>query len=186
MTPDEQWADILEDGEEILWQGQPDPGWHVDPTRKKSFRFSILFSVISALIFVPFFFSGEWPVYIFGAFFGGISLLLLASDTYFPARTRRYTFYTLTNKRAILGIAKPNKEPTLKFYELTGTGKYTHLPGKIGSIVFDRQYQGTRINDRKQYYAVGFMHFAESEKVWDMVQDLQKEMRSGRKRTAKS
>ena len=186
MTPQEQWSEILNDGEKVLWQGQPDGGIYIHPSRRKSFRVSLLFCAVTAVIFLPFLSGADWIFWIFALFFGTLSLLFLLNETYFPARTRRYTFYTLTNRRAILGTAKPRAKPTLKFFDISASETYEHIPGKLGSIVFDHEFQGTIINDVKQFYAVGFMRFADSERVWQMVQDIQQQQREAHKGTSTS
>ena len=180
LSPEEQWAGILRPGEEILWQGQPDPGIYVDRSRRKSFRFSVLFAVVTAIIFIPAMSSGEPVVFLFALGFGGLSAILVATDTYFPAWRRRYTFYTLTNQRAILGTHMPEREPELKFFEIDPGKDYAFEPGPLGSIIFDHEHQGTKINDRKQYYTAGFLSFDQAEEVWSLVQQLQHKLRTGK------
>lgn len=185
MSADDEWKGILREGERILWQGQPDGGFFIHRSRFFALFVSILFILIS-VVFLIAAFGLEEPRklgFMFIVIFAGFSLYQLLRIALWPTYKRRHTFYTLTNRRAILGIAIPGCWRTLKYFEITAHEEYKYNPGKFGSIVF--AYEGdAEAEDEPGAYAAGFMRFAEADKVWPMIQQLQQEMRDARAQTS--
>ncbi|WP_095588364.1 hypothetical protein [Actibacterium ureilyticum] len=180
MSTDDEWAGILWEGEEILWQGQPDGGIYIHPSRWAAFGIGACFSAIGVVLFVIAISGAEPVIFLFAVLWTGISGYLAFSQSYWPAHKRRHTFYTLTNRRAILGIALPRRRRTLKTYEITAESDYDYVPGPLGSIIFDYVDEGVTVNDVPQKFAAGFMRFADADRVWPMIQRLQQDMRDAR------
>lgn len=178
-APDE-WAGILRDGEIILWQGRPDPGLYIHPSRRRTFTTGLLFTAFG-LIFA---FIGAAAAGLFFMLFSLLFVLaglaIVAHGGPWPTYLRRHSYYTLTNQRAIIGIAVPWMERRLKTFDLDPKKAYELLPGTPGSIIFDYEDQGVEVNDEKQLYAVGFMRFAEAEKVWALIEDVRQANRAAR------
>lgn len=173
----DDWHGILRDDEAILWQGKPDDGFYIHPSRRKTFVVGAFFTAIGLTLLVLGLIVAEIPMILFALFFLAISLTLTLGQSLWPTYKRRHTFYSLTNQRAILGIALPRRKRTLKFFDIQPEATYEFIPGPIGSIVFDHEDQGVKVNNVPQLFAVGFMRFAEAPEVWQMVQDLQRDMR---------
>lgn len=172
LQPNAEWEGILREGEEILWQGKPDPGFYLHPSRMTSAGTSVLFLGVSAFMAVSALAQGEPLFFLFLLLFGGFSSFFFYDSVIRPNRERRYSFYTLTNQRAIVGLALPRRTPELKKFDLFAGKAFEYIPGRLGSIVFDRVYTGTKVNKIKQYYAVGFIRFVGSDEVWQMIQEL--------------
>ena len=164
------WDGILEEGETILWQGRPD---HVFAMSRDEFImmiFGFLFSAVGA-VFVRIGLSvGSlfWIPMSFHFFAG------LAVTTYAICRNtaaRRYSYYTLTSKRAIIGLSYPWAKPRLRKIRITPSRKiftdHEHTvffgpPGRSKRHPFPtRAPQFTRIDD--------------AEKVFHLMQQIQKE-----------
>lgn len=181
ITPSAEWDGILRDGEKILWQGRPDPGFYVHPSRRKTFVFGVIFSALGGIAVLAALVIGEGLAALFGLAFAAFGLLFAAQGGLWPTYQRKHSYYTLTSQRAIIGIALPNRQPELKTFEIEPGDRYELMPGNPGSIVFDHEATGVEINDVPQYFAVGFMRFAEAEHVWRLLQEQQARMRGERR-----
>ena len=93
------WEGLLDDGEEILWQGQPGTRFSLSGVQPMS--------VLMGCFFVGF--SIYWmrtaagfggPFWMFGLLFFGIGLWNAAGVHLWRVALRARTFYTLTNRRA--------------------------------------------------------------------------------------
>lgn len=169
----EEWKGILRDGEEILWQGKPDGGIYVHRSRRPVFRSGLFFAAFSMVILIITITQGAFMISLIATLFMAFGLFMALSQSYWPAYKRRHTFYTLTNQRAILGIALPRLKRSLKTFEIEPDARYEFIPGPPGSIIFDYEDEGFEINDRPQLFAAGFMRFQDADKVWAMIRNLQ-------------
>lgn len=182
MSAEDPWDGILREGERILWQGQPDDGIYIHPSRRATYTVGLLFVGIGLFFMLPLAVSQLiLPLMLFLVVWLGVSFYFVLSQSYWPAYKRRHTFYTLTDQRAILGIALPRRRPTLKTYEIDPDRLYDYIPGALGSIVFDYEDEGVTVNDVPQKFAAGFMRFADADTVWPMIQELQQEMRTAKR-----
>ncbi|HHC30075.1 MAG TPA: hypothetical protein ENK80_05890, partial [Rhodobacterales bacterium] len=172
-----EWDGILREGEKVLWQGKPDPGFYVDPSRRNAFGMGVLFAIIGFAMLLAAGANGEPGGVLFSLAFTGFGLYHALSQSWWQTRKRRHTFYSLTNQRAILGIALPGHERTLKTFEITPDGDFELRDGNPGSIIFAFEDEGLKINERTQYFAAGFLRIDEARKVWEMIHALQNERR---------
>ena len=185
MSVHPAWAGILREGETILWQGRPAPGLHVDRSRRHTFWMSIPFILVSLGLLV----GGIVMIFetvlllLFALFFGAISLMIFGQTTFWRMWVRRHTQYTLTDQRAILGISLPWMRRRLKTFDLTRDVAFEPGQNGLGSIIFEHEDQGVEINDVPQYYAVGFMHIADADVVWQKVQGALERQTSAAPRT---
>ncbi|MCB1336674.1 MAG: hypothetical protein KDK10_04160 [Maritimibacter sp.] len=173
-----EWEGILREGETVLWQGQPDPAFHLDPSRRLAIGAGVFISVVGLAMFAVTLRDGDTSDISFAAFFLGLGLLFTLKQSWWPNFKRRHSFYTLTNQRAILGIALPGLVRRLKVFEIEPDGDYELRAGTPGSVIFAFEDEGVKLNDVKQYFAAGFLRISEAEKVWAMVQELQNDMRN--------
>lgn len=175
MSADD-WDGILREGEDILWQGQPDGGVYIDPSRVPTVIIALLMTVAGgAIVAATAGQGGDEGVIAVLMCIAGIGLLI--GQIWGPTRKRRHTFYTLTTERAILGVALPGQPRAIESFEIDPNKTYTRQPGAFGSIVFDHRKSMLKVNRKPQYHAVGFMRFDEADKVLRMVEDVQANMR---------
>ncbi len=179
MTGPDAWDDILLKDEDILWQGAPDDRFFIHKSRWQTVFTSIVFLLAGSFFLIMSAWTGTETLLflILPLAFILFPLYLLWRHVYRPNHVRKHTFYTLTNKRAILGIALPNKEPSLKFYDLSPYDRYEFEDGPTGSIIFDREKSSFQINDRYQYFANGFMRIKDPQNVWELVKKTQHQLR---------
>lgn len=95
------WEGILEPGERVIWQGQPDPDTRWQPPEGRDLRDGIAMSAFGILWCVAVAVNGSiaWVV---GLLFLGIGAYKLAGQPYWQTRKLRRTTYTLTTTRAII------------------------------------------------------------------------------------
>ena len=164
------WDGILEEGESILWQGRPD---HVFVMSRDEFImmiFGLLFSTVGAVFFGIGISAGSlfWvPMSVH--FFIGLTITIYA--IFRNTVAHRYSYYTLTSQRAIIGLSYPWAKPRLRKIRITPERKistdHEHTvvfgpPGRSKRHPFPtRTPQFTRIDD--------------AQKVFHLMQQIQKE-----------
>ena len=166
------WQQILNDGEEVLWQGQPAPGL--------SLRASDLYQIASgmvllagAVIFTIANFNGGLP-----GFFVLAMLVLgawnVVAGTLAGIAHRRYSFYTLTNQRAFIGRDMPILGRSLKSWPIRGPDvrleQISHANG-LGTVLFATTAAPWYAR-RRQGVPVGFENIADAPKVFGLISDL--------------
>lgn len=169
--PSYGWDGLLDPGEKILWQGQPDSG----------IRLRV----------------GDYIMIVFGLFFGGFALfwMVLASAagggfwafgllhfavgagiTLWPIFGRPYvrhrTWYTLTNKRAFIASKTPFQGKTLNSYPITAGTSLTLEQGPPGSIFFATERR--RVKNGTREVRVGFEHIENARDVFGKFRTIQR------------
>ena len=144
------WEDILEPGEKVLWQDAPAHG-----LCKGDFEGSVILAGVALLllamgaIFLVIWgaiASGHWKF----AFFAPVLLPLLWLGVWLAglrgvmrARQRRFTTYSLTNRRAFVAVSSPWFQRSLEIWPIQTD---THLPwdgkepGRV-TIAIDTRYK---------------------------------------------
>ncbi|KFI31555.1 hypothetical protein CDV50_02215 [Haematobacter massiliensis] len=166
------WEGILEPGERVLWQGQPEPG--LDLSRASLGR---LASALPLVIFGLFWIAvtveagGDdliarlFPLFgvmilIGGLWHGGLRLLW---DSY----VLRHTVYTLTDRRAFIAT-DPMGRKRLKSWPLDEMVLLDYDGEVPGTIWFGQQFNPNRPGRRR----VGFQRIAEARRVYDMMRKI--------------
>jgi len=112
------WDGILKADETILWQGRPDTAFSM--TREEFFMmaFGMLFSAFALIWMTIMAFAGAifWVV---GLIFLGVGVVLTAYAVCRNTVARRYSYYTLTSHRAIIGLSYPWAKPRLRKIRIT-------------------------------------------------------------------
>lgn len=100
------WKDILDEGEAILWHGRPARGFAMAQADILPMVFGLGFSAFAMIWIAMAAMAGGlfWMIGLihFGAG-AGLALYAVLRDTV----ARRYSYYTLTNSRAIIGTFYP-------------------------------------------------------------------------------
>ena len=106
--PDDGWDGILDTGETVLWQGQPDPAPDWSEFRVKDALFGLVYSgvalfwIAAALGQVPGSSFMGIVLPLFGLPFLLVGLRKAGADIFWHAYMRRHTWYSLTNRRAFV------------------------------------------------------------------------------------
>jgi hypothetical protein len=170
------WEGILEEGEQILWQGAPDP------------RVVFTLSQIPEILFGLFFagFALFWTVMatyaggIFGLFglpFLAVGLMVIFKSNYLLAYLNRYTHYTLTSRRAIIATSYPYAKREMKSYPIDPKSELElTLQDELGSIVFHRKIWRSR-NSSDHTKNIGFYRIQDARRVFSLMRQIQQEAR---------
>ncbi|XSG74975.1 hypothetical protein ACP8Y2_22655 [Herpetosiphon llansteffanensis] len=174
----------LQPGEEILWQGQPVQGFKFYPVDLAPIVFGglWLYFGITQVLFVE---NGEpWPTPMLSII---LSLFLLYVSYLFIGRLlfgrylRRYTFYTLTNRRAMIHIhwLKRDYQHSYNLAQLDFV-KLDRLPNGQQSIIFTNKralppYLFLGVNSG---FATFFEGIPNAEALYQQILALQATLRS--------
>lgn len=118
------WEDILEAGEEILWQGRPDPVFAITREDIIPLVFGLIFSGF-ALLWMAIAASAGAFFWMFGLIHFSAGLAMTAYAALRDTLARRYSYYTLTSRRAIIGLSYPWRKPSLRKFRITQKTKIT-------------------------------------------------------------
>ncbi|WP_300531058.1 hypothetical protein [uncultured Mameliella sp.] len=173
MAARDGWTGILEEGEEILWQGRPDAGKWLEG--KGVGTFLVLGFIFAAFLYTP---VTDWldsgqgvgalmPVM---ALVGGLVVFLGAGLLSLRWKHRR-TWYTLTDRRAFIATVGLIKGRKLRDYWLHPGRKIELHKTEPPSVIFDTRV--VQKGDSTQYVETGFKHIAEAEKVHALMKDCQ-------------
>jgi hypothetical protein len=193
---DSGWEGLLEDGETILWQGQPDPNIDWRGIASPLSLFGLFFTLFSLgwMIFAGVLLGGtDTPILglifaLFGLPFLGVGLYLVAGRLIVDAKRRQRTWYTLTTQQAfvaeeLFGHRGLKSHP---IPEMTTVELVDGVPGDVifGSVTHNRppRYAGSR-KPRKRLAGstterVGFFRIAEARKVWRLLRDRRAALRA--------
>lgn len=135
MTGYPGWQGLLEDDERILWQGRPEKGvrW-LDGDLSGTFMGFVM--VCFALFWMFQAAKGGTAMWIFGFAFLLVGGRQMISGNIIPAYIRSRTWYTLTDRRAIIATDMPVRGRSLTTIPITPDTQVTLEPGQPGSILF--------------------------------------------------
>jgi len=107
----------MEDGERVLWHGRPDAEALFSPTATRKFVVGlpmIAFGVVMVNVTWPEHgnFQGMWPVWVIAGLLITWGLYYSLSAPYKDRAKRMRTWYTLTNKRAVIATDIKRREFT--------------------------------------------------------------------------
>ena len=137
MTAPVGWEGILDEGEEILWQGRPD-GQFV-------FRMGHIATSLFGLVFAGF--ALVWMIlasqaggffWMFGLIHFSVGVGLSVGPPIWSVWSRRHTWYTLTNEHAFIATDIPMMGRKLKSYQIDRKTRVTFESGNPASIFFCR------------------------------------------------
>lgn len=159
------WQGILDPGEQILWQGQPDGRFRVE--------FDGLRQSLPGLLMVAFalfwmFQAAQGSVFfaLFGLIFVVIGLRQFLQPVLWPAYLRSRSWYTLTDRRAIIATDVPFKGRRLTSYPIDANTLIEFVDGDPPSILFGPE-RGRRAE------RPGFRYIAEAQTVMPLIRGIQ-------------
>ncbi|MGR3436696.1 MAG: hypothetical protein ACU0CO_17710 [Shimia sp.] len=100
-TPD-PWDGLLDPGERVLWQGQPDGRWAFEGQMGCAVPFGLFFAGFS-VVWMGLAAQAPFPFWLFGLPFFAIGVGLVATSLFGSTWMRRRTTYTITDRRVLIG-----------------------------------------------------------------------------------
>ncbi|MEM6729353.1 MAG: aspartate carbamoyltransferase catalytic subunit [Pseudomonadota bacterium] len=165
------WEDILDPGEEILWQGRPEPGAAIGVEGIFAIPFGVFFAGFSVFWMTMAAQAGGY-FWTFGLLFFAVGCGLVWNAIFGKAFRNKRTFYTLTNRRAFIAKDLPFKGKTLKSYPLTGDVPLEWVEGHYPSVHFATD----RVRTKNGYHerSVGFERIADGTEVYRLIRGIQR------------
>lgn len=181
MTGDDtpqSWDEILEPGERLLWQGQPDAT--PDPSGLRPGGMVMGLAMTAFALFWTYLASGAiatdgligWVFPMFGLVFVVLGLRQAGGSVLIDAWRRRRTWYSLTSRRAFVATDFLGRR-TLDAYPITARTLFEHDGKSPGTIWFATDFVRTKRGSRKR--RVGFERIADSGHVLDLMVRAQRE-----------
>ncbi len=166
------WESILDDDETILWQGRP--------SAAVRFKVGNIIGMLGGLGFAGF--ALFWMImasrsgggfWMFGLIHFTVGLSIAFGAIFWNAFRRRFTWYTLTNKRAIIATDIPVKGRALKSYPIRHNTVLEYEPGRNSSIIFSEEVKrGSK--GRRYTVKIGFEEISDGDKVYRLMRDIQR------------
>lgn len=179
MSEPRSWDEILEPGEEILWQGRPDTRLIFPPERKGTMVLGLLLVVvvvgvppIMMLRIMP---IETMPTVIIVAlgFPVALGLALVLGQPFWTRHWRRRTWYTLTNRRAFITTDLPILGKRLQSWPVKSGAPLIVTKGKPPTVWFaEKRF---RSNRRTRITPIGFERIADAQKVARKILALREE-----------
>ena len=159
------WQGILDPDEQILWQGQPDGRFRIE---FDSLRESLPGLLMLAFALFWMYQAAQASVFfaLFGLFFVVLGLRQLLSPVIWPAYLRSRSWYTLTDRRAIVATDVPFKGRRLTSYPIDRNTLVEYVDGDPPSILFGPE-RGRRAE------RPGFRYIADAETVMPLIRRIQ-------------
>lgn len=165
------WENILDDGEEIRWQGRPDTQivWKV--RHIFTFLFGIAFAGFAVfwMLMASAAGGGFWA---FGMIHFSVGLGIAFGPPFWNAWRRRHTWYTLSDRRAFIATDTPFVGRRLKSYPITDDTVIGFQPGKAASIHFAKEHR--RSKNGSHSVAIGFERIADGDEVYRLIREIQR------------
>lgn len=164
------WDGILEQHEEILWQGRPDRAFAMLRSDMIPMIFGLFFSGF-AMIWMSIAALGDSFLWMFGLIHFSVGIGLTVYSITHDTIARRHSYYTLTSKRAIIGLAYPWMPRTLRKFRITPSTRITNDPEH--TVTFGPMGRSKRHPFPKR--APQFARIDDAQKVLHLMQQIQKE-----------
>jgi hypothetical protein len=170
MTSYAGWEEILEQGEKILWQGQPDQGLHLRIVNIALFLFGLAFAGFALMWMILASFAGGF-FWVFGLLHFSVGAGLSYGALYFDRYRRRHTWYTLTSSRAIISKHMRFSGKSLTSYPINAGTTLEYIDAKIPSIFFATAYKPW--NKNRKIQKIGFEFIEEARDVHAKMRSIQ-------------
>ncbi|MCF6314766.1 MAG: aspartate carbamoyltransferase catalytic subunit [Marinosulfonomonas sp.] len=165
------WEGILDADEEIRWQGRPDGAMVWKPSNFITILFGLAFSGF-ALFWMIMAASAGGGFWMFGLIHFSVGIGIGIGPLFWSTCRRRNTWYTLTNKRALIATNLPMRSRKLKSYPIT---KETPLGGTGDPASITCATEHRRSKNGSHEVKIGFERIAGGKQVYAMSREIQKE-----------
>ncbi|MHC9236668.1 aspartate carbamoyltransferase catalytic subunit [Pseudooceanicola sp. 502str34] len=143
------WDGILAPGETILWQGRPGKGAWITKGRVFKAIFGAIFAGFAAVWMILASQAGGF-FWAFGLIHFSVGLMAMGGALFGPELLRRYSWYTLTDRRAFIATDYPLAGRRLISYPV-GPGSYLRRAHEDPDAVYvaQRERKGTEGHRRE-------------------------------------
>lgn len=161
------WTEVLEDGEQLLWQGRPGIGIVVS-----FFHYTSILAFVLSFANIYYFSerSEQHPLAVHLLFI--FYFLLLAWSIVGPSFVRRRSKYAVTNKRALIAVHKPFARTQTTSYPAQDWTPLV-LTDKPPSNLYFTSRETFALRAANRHQKVGFEQISDGNDVHKIMQDVQ-------------
>lgn len=171
LVADDSWDGILEDGETLLWQGQPDPSLRLGAINIPQALMGLFFMGFSVFWMNMAAMAGGF-FWMFGLIFFFIGLRNSIGQVVLEPKIRRKTWYSLSNRRAFIASDHPWKGRSLKSYEIGADSELDYTRGQTDAVYFSRE---KRSGSKRSYWVkIGFENLPDGSEAYRLLQEIKK------------
>lgn len=167
------WQGILNEGEEILWQGRPSTAPVITASALGKFIFGLFFAGF-ALFWMIMASMGGGFMWMFGLIHFSVGISIMGSDIVWPGIKARYTWYSLSNQRAFVATDFPWASRRLNSYQINAQTNLSleEEDGPLQSVRFATEEY--RVKGRTRTRQIGFHRIDDGRSVYDLMRDIQR------------
>lgn len=170
MTPPDGWDDILDRDEVIRWQGRPIPGYVLTGQRLFMALFGVFFAGF-ALFWMKLAATAPGFFWVFGMVHFSAGLVMIFGPTIWAHHRLSNSWYTLTNKRAIIATELMFQGRRLRSHPIVADTMLRLVDGTPGTVYFAQEM---RIGAKRAYKVdIGFERLEDARAVYRMMRDIQ-------------
>ena len=166
MSAGDDWAGILDAGEDILWQGRPDGAVVLTPGKIFELVFGLFFAGF-ALFWMSLAMAAGGVLWLFGMIHFSVGIGIIWHATLGDAYIRRRTWYTLTDRRAFVATDLPVMGKRLKDYPIGADTPLELVDAEPGTIWFAETRVRSKNGSRRKQ--IGFERIAEARAVYALM-----------------
>ncbi len=168
------WEGLLDEGEEIVWQGRPDGKVVFRVGNIATFIFGLFFAGFALFWMVMASFAGGF-FWMFGLIHFSVGIGISAGGLFWNAFKRRRSWYTLTNQRAFIASELPLVGRKLRSFPITA-GTVLEFDNRDPATIYFASEQ--RRNNNKTYTVkIGFERIENGREVFAKIGDIQQDIK---------
>jgi hypothetical protein len=173
MTGETGWEGILDETEQVLWQGRPDAKVILKISSLVGFVFGLFFAGL-ALFWMIAAAQGGGFFWMFGLLHFSVGVSIALGAVFWDAWRRRHSWYTLTDRRAFIATDMPLRGRSLKSYPFTRETVLDFDGGEPATIMFNHEMRRGR---RGPYRVdVGFERIKNGAEVYRLMREIQERL----------
>jgi len=165
------WEGILDAGEAIIWQGQPDGRFTFGLRDLVAGLFGFIFAGF-ALVWMAVAATAGGFFWAFGLIHFSVGAAIAVGGPVWRTYRLRRTWYTLTDRRAFIATDTLTGGRMLETWPITAETTLTLADGSPGAVYFASVMR--RINKRDQLVPIGFERIADAPEVLALMRNIQK------------
>lgn len=168
----DDWDNILDPGEQIIWSGRPDTGISITPLSIFMMLFGAVFTAFAVFWMIMAYPSFIW---MFGLIHFSVGVAVMLGAVFGGPFRRKRTWYTLTTHRALIATDLPIFGKKLDSYPIEAGSPLSLNPGSPGSVYFGTKTVSGKYG--KHDVRVGFERINDADHVFRLLREIQEKQK---------
>jgi hypothetical protein len=170
MSAPTGWEGILDPGENIIWQGRPDGAVTLRPRNIMMLVFGLFFAGF-ALFWMVMAASAGGGFWMFGLLHFSVGVGIIFSALFWGAYKRRHSWYTLSDRRAIIATDLPLLGKKIKSWPITASSVLDLTQGPPDTVNFAEKTK--RSKNGSYQVSICFERIPDGVEVYRKMRDIQ-------------